>query len=184
MNAALIPVRYATDLLGYANDMGLTDRVYGEAKLLAENILHYRELRNLLENPVIEKAEKKKILLSAAGVTVSVPFEKLINLLLENKREAHTLLIALRFIDLYRMQNNIHWGKLVTASELDVKTEKRIVELVQKVTGGTLEIEKKIDTNILGGFVLEVNNKRWDASISGQLKVIRNEYIEQNRKVL
>jgi F-type H+-transporting ATPase subunit delta len=184
MNAGLIPVRYATALLGYANDMALTDSVYVEAKRLVVNLSHYRELRNAIDNPVFGKTEKKNILLAAAGEKVSIPFEKLINLLLENNREKLTLSVALRYIDLYREQKNIHSGKLTTASEVDVKTEKRIIELVQKVTGGTLEIEKNIDSSILGGFLLEVDNVRWDASVSGQLRNIRNEYIEQNRKVL
>ena len=46
------------------------------------------------------------------------------------------------------------------------------------------EMEKLVDPEILGGFLFEVDFVRWDASVSGQLRRIRQEYIEKNKKTV
>ena len=184
MNTGLIPVRYATALLDFANVSELQDRVYTEIKALTQSYFQFSELRTVLDNPVLAKAEKRKIIILGAGGNVSKPFEKFLDLLLENNRESFLLSIALKFIDLFRKQKNIHYGKLTTASPINTATEKRLMEMVENTTGGTIEMEKIIDPEIIGGFMFEVDFVRWDASISGELRRIRKEYIEKNNKIV
>jgi len=184
MNTGLIPVRYATALLDFANVSDLQDRVYKDAKAISNSYFQFSELRTVLDNPVLAKVEKRKIVIMAAGGDVCKPFEKFLDLLLENKREVHLLAIMLKYIDLYRKQKNIHYGKLTTATAVNSTVEERLMKMVEVTTGGTIEMEKIIDPAILGGFMFEVDFVRWDASISGQLRSIRKEYIEKNKKIV
>jgi F-type H+-transporting ATPase subunit delta len=184
MNTGLIPVRYATALLDFASISDLQDRVYTEAKAVTKSYFQFSELRTVLDNPVLAKVEKRKIIILAAGGDICKPFEKFIDLLLENNREKHLLSIALKYIDLFRKQKNIHYGKLTTASSINAATEKKLMAMVENTTGGTIEMEKIIDPEILGGFLFEVDFVRWDASISGQLRRIKKEYIEKNNKIV
>ena len=184
MNTGLIPVRYATALLDFANLSDMQDRVYTEAKSVTQSYFKFSELRTVLDNPVLAKAEKRKIIIMAAGGDVSKPFDKFLDLLLDNNRENHLLSIALKYIDIFRKQKNIHYGKLTTASTIDLATEKRLIAMVENTTGGTIEMEKVIDSEILGGFMFEVDFVRWDASISGQLRRIKKEYSEKNNKTV
>jgi len=184
MNTGLIPVRYATALLDFANVSDLQERVYTEAKAVTKSFFQFSELRTVLDNPVLAKAEKRKIIILAAGNQISKPFEKFLDLILENNRENHLLSIALKYIDLFRKQKNIHYGKLTTASPINAITEKKLMAMVENTTGGTIEMEKVIDPEIIGGFMFEVDFVRWDASISGQLRRIKNEYIEKNNKIV
>jgi F-type H+-transporting ATPase subunit delta len=158
--------------------------VYTEAKIIAQSYFQFSELRTVLDNPVMAKAEKRKIILLAAGGKVSKSFERFLDLILENNREDNLLSIALKFVDLYRKQMNIHYGKLTTASPVNASTEKRLMSMVENTTGGTIEMEKIIDPEILGGFLFEVDFVRWDASVSGQLRRIKKEYIEKNNKTV
>ncbi|HJV78911.1 MAG TPA: F0F1 ATP synthase subunit delta [Paludibacter sp.] len=184
MNTGLIPVRYATALLDFANVSNEQNRVYTEAKTITKSYFQFSELRAVLDNPVLAKAEKRKIIILSAGGDVSKPFEKFMDLLLENEREDYLLPIALKYIDLFRKQKNIHYGKLTTASPVTADVEKRLMAMVENTTGGTIEMEKIIDPEILGGFMFEVDFVRWDASISGQLRRIRKDYIERNKKTV
>jgi len=59
-----------------------------------------------------------------------------------------------------------------------------LMAMVENTTGGTIEMEKILDPEILGGFMFEVDFVRWDASISGQLRRIKKEYIEKNNKIV
>jgi len=184
MNTGLIPARYATALLDFASVSNEQDRVYAEAKAIIQSYFQFSELRTVLDNPVLAKAEKRKIIILAAGGQVSKSFERFLDLLLENDREYHLHSVVLKYIDLFRKQKNIHYGKLTTASVVDEVIENRLMSLVENTTGGTVEMEKIIDPEILGGFMFEVDFVRWDASISGQLRRIKKEYIERNKKIV
>ncbi|MDP4239673.1 MAG: F0F1 ATP synthase subunit delta [Bacteroidota bacterium] len=184
MNTGLIPVRYATALLDFANLSNQQDRVYTETKAVVGNYFQFSELKTVLDNPVLAKTEKRKVIILAAGGNVSKPFEKFVDLLMENNRESHLLSIALKYIDLFRKQKNIHYGKLTTASTINATIERRLMDMVENTTGGTIEMEKIIDPEIIGGFMFEVDFVRWDASISGQLRRIKKDYIEKNNKIV
>lgn len=184
MNTGLIPARYASALLDFASQSGLQERVYDEVKSVAKNFFELNQLRSVIDNPVLANAEKRKIIILAAGGNVSKPFERFLDLILENNREIHLQSIVLKYIDLYRKQKNIHYGKLTTASVVSKDVEAKLMKLVESTTGGTIEMEKIIDPEILGGFMFEVDFVRWDASVSGQLRRIRSEYIEKNKKTI
>lgn len=183
MNTGLIGARYAAALFAFAKQNKADVQVYAEAKKVSESFFRFAQLRPVLENPVMPNAEKKKIILLAAGENVSKTFDRFIDLLLQNNREYHLQSIVMKFIDLYREQNNIHFGKLSTATVVDELTEKRMIAMVSNETGGTLEIEKVVNPELMGGFTFEVDFKKWDASVSGQLNSIRKDYIEKNRSI-
>ncbi len=184
MNTGLISVRYATALFDFATETKTVEKVYGEAKMLTLMFMKMGELRLVLDNPVLPLSEKRQLILNAAGGTTSKTFQQFTDLLLKNGREDQIQYIMLKFIDLYRIHKNIRYGKLTTAHEIDKTTEEKLISLVTDKVGGTLELEKIIDPDILGGFMLEVEDVRWDASLSGQLTRIRNEYIERNRRIV
>ena len=184
MNTGLIAGRYATALLGFAEEKKSAELVYKEAKTVTSQYLLVPELRSALESPVLPESEKQKIIYAAAGNKVSGTFEKFVGLVLDNKRENHLQNILLKYIDIYRKKQNIHYAKLITALPVDKSTENRLMNLVHENTGGTVEFEKHTDKEILGGFILEVDFLRWDASIYHQLQQIKNEYISKNKRTL
>ncbi len=184
MNTGLISVRYATALLEFAEEKNVLEQVYGEAKMLTLMFSKMGELRLVLENPVLSYDEKRQLILNAAGGNNSKVFSEFTDLLLKNKRETQVQEIMLKFIDLYRNKKGIHYGKLTTAFEVDKETEKKLIKLVTDHIGGTLELEKIVEPKILAGFKLEIDDVRWDATISGQLSRIKNEFIDRNRRIV
>ncbi len=184
MNNGLIALRYATALLDYSKTASIQDRIYQEAKTVAQSITEVKALRTTLSNPVLAYAQKKEIILLAAGSKVSDQFNRFVDLLLVNKRELFLQTILLKFIDLYRKQNNIYAAKIVTAVEMDASTELKITSLLKESTGGIIEVSKSVDSSILGGFLVEIDFNRWNASISAQLEKLRLDYIEINKSIL
>lgn len=184
MNLGLISVRYATALLDYADASKTQESVYKDAVQLTESFANSKGLSTALENPVISNENKKKLILTAAGGKVSDVFQSFIDLVLKNNREAELHTIVLKYKDLHRRKNNILHGKLTTAIAVDKITEDKLISLVEKKINGTLELEKVIDPSILGGFLMEIDSVRWDASIKNQLNRIKNDYIERNRRIV
>jgi F-type H+-transporting ATPase subunit delta len=100
----------------------------------------------------------------------------MIDIILKNERETLLQYIALRFIELYREKFNIQYGKLITAVSIDEAKEQQLVARIQRITGSKLEIETVVDTDIIGGFVLNLGDYRRDASVQGELTRIRSRF--------
>ena len=47
---------------------------------------------------------------------------------------------------------------------------------IQKLVGDNLELEPVVDPDIIGGFVLQLDDYRWDASVSGELTRIKSHF--------
>ena len=142
-------------------------------KLLAHLFFEVPELKEIVQNPSIPAKEKKKIIVTACGGALPTSLEKMIGLILENERENQLQFITQRYIDLYRRRFRIQAGKLITAVPLEEGTKKRLMEKIHHLIGNTLEIETVVDPNIIGGFIFNLDDYRWDASVSGELERVR-----------
>jgi len=182
MNLGLVARQYATALFNYALKTGELDIVYQKAKLISSVCYEVPKLISSLENPVLSNDNKKKLIITAAGGNVPVSFDKFIDLILKNNREDRIQYIALKFIDLYHKNQNIQHSLLITAIELDDDTKERLTLVIEKESGKKQIIDFQTDSSLLGGLILQIGDKRWDASVSSKLNAIRMEWKEINRK--
>ena len=184
MNRGLISVRYAKALLGFAESKNMEDEIYEQAKFLQDVFSKLTTLQTALQNPLISKANKRNIIFTACGNDVPDAFTKFIDLLLTNDREDRLQYIMLQYQELYRKSKNIIHGKLITAVEIDDATKNHLIKSIELKVKGKLEVEKIVDPGILGGFILELDFVRWNASLSRQLNDIKKQYIERNRRII
>ncbi|MGI6573624.1 MAG: F0F1 ATP synthase subunit delta [Fermentimonas sp.] len=173
MNSGLVSTRYANALLDFAIESGEQERVYAKMKLLADLFFEVPELKEIVQNPSIPAKKKKEIIVTAFGGDLPVSLEKMIGLILDNERENQLQFITQRFIDLYRRRFRIQAGKLITAVPIEEETKKRLMEKIRHLIGNALEIEAVVDPDIIGGFILNLDDYRWDASVSGELERVR-----------
>lgn len=184
MNIGIIPMRYAKALLAFAQDKSAEEKVYAEMSSLAQNFADHSSLLTVLNNPVMKEDEKQKLICTAAGTQVSDVFVRFIELVLHQKREIHLQSIALMYLDLYRKAKNISTGTLITAAPLTAEVQERMREILMKDTKGTLEFKTSVNPDIIGGFVYLIDTYRLDASVATQLKRVKNQFMEKNRKSL
>lgn len=177
MNTGMIPTRYATALLAFTTESSAETRMYETAKMLIRNFDEQPRLRTVLENPVVKSPQKKQLILLASNEVEGDFFERFIDLLLLKNREGYLYLIMLKYIDMYRAQKNIFKATVTSAAVLDATVTARLSSIIEKKRKGNLELEMKIEPAILGGFILDVDDTRWDASLKRQLQQIKNELI-------
>ena len=84
--------------------------------------------------------------------------------------------IAASYITLYRKDKNITLGKLVTATAVDSVTEQKMKQMVESKTHGTVEFNTEVEPDIIGGFILEYDTYRLDASVKTKLRRILTEF--------
>ena len=174
MDIGVISVRYARALLKSATDAGIEDAVYTEMQQLARSYVEVPQLRFTIDNPMLSKEKKEALLLTAAGKKPSALAKAFIQLVLKEDRESVMQFIANSYVTLYRQQKNIIRGRLITAARVTPATEQKMRQMVESKTNGTVEFETEVNPDIIGGFILEYDTFRMDASVKTKLNSILN----------
>lgn len=172
MDLGLISVRYARALLKASDNERLSEQVYADMQTIAASYVNVPELNVTIANPMLSKDQKISILTAAAGVNACPLTKRFVGLVLQEGREKIMQFIANSFITLYRKENNLVQAKLTTAANLSAEVEDKLRRLVQSQTNGTVEFSTEIDKDLIGGFVLEYDTYRLDASVKRQLSSI------------
>ena len=174
MDIGVISVRYARALLKSATDAKIEDAVYTEMLQLAKSYVDVPQLRFTIDNPMLSKDDKEKLLLTAAGKKPSPLTKAFIQLVLKEDREGVMQFIANSYVTLYRQQKNVIRGRLITAAAVTPATEQKMRRMVESKTNGTVEFESEVNPDIIGGFILEYDTFRMDASVKTKLNNILN----------
>jgi len=165
-------MRYARALLKSATDAQLEDQVYQEMMTIAKSYVDVPALRQTIDNPMLSKDKKESLLTVAAGDKPSALTKAFIALVLKEDRENVMQFMANSYVTLYRKQKNVIRGKLTTAARVSVETEQKMRQLVESKTNGTVEFETEVNPDIIGGFILEYDTFRMDASVRSKLNTI------------
>lgn len=75
-------------------------------------------------------------------------------------------------------------GRLTTAVAVNKETEERIRNSAGMILHAQMELETVVDPSIEGGFIFDVNDYRLDASITTQLKRVKQQFIDKNRRIV
>ncbi len=172
MDLGVISVRYARALIKCASESKLEDQVYQEMSTLAQNYLEVPELRSTIDNPMLSNDKKLQILMTACGQNTCQITERFLKMVLKEGREDTMQFMATSYITLYRKQKNIIQGKLITAAPVSPQTEEKMKAMVEKKTQGTVEFNTEVDPELIGGFILEYDTYRMDASVRTKLNAI------------
>ena len=181
MNEGLIPQRYAKALYKLAVERGNAEKVYLEMKTVAESFADNPDLQKVLANPFVNREDKEKLLLTAAGDMVEDDYRSFVKLILDRKRAEYARLMALAYCDIYRKENKIAQVRIITASRLDDTMMQKLRDIVTKAYPGmTLEFSYDIDPDLIGGFVIDVDGQRLNASISNEIEQLRVKLLRSN----
>lgn len=186
MKVGIISMRYAKALIEYAQSKGAEDRLYQEFVTLSYCFVEQPALRNMLDNPILPVEDKLSLLCTAAdgNEVSSKEYIRFIRLVLHQRREEYLQFMALMYLDLYRKLKHIGVGKLITSVPVSKETEERIRQSAGTILHAKMELETVVDPSIEGGFIFDINDFRLDASIATQLKRVKQQFIEKNRRIV
>ncbi|MGC6430368.1 MAG: ATP synthase F1 subunit delta [Jejuia sp.] len=169
-------IRYAKALLSLALSEKKADKVNDDMKLIANTISKNEELANMLNNSVI-KTDIKKSALLAIFPKLNKLTSGLFDLLISNKRVDILAAVAEKYNVLFDEHNGKEVAQVTTAVPLTKALEKKVLAKVKELTSKTVELESIVDESIIGGFILRVGDKQFDASISNKLNKLKREFI-------
>ena len=172
MDIGVISVRYARALLKSATDAKIEADVYKEMQTMAKTYTEVPQLKQTIDNPMLSKDTKQQLLLTAVGEKPCELTKAFISLVLKEDRESVMQFIANSYVTLYRRQKNVIRGRLITAAQVSSATEQKMRQMVESKTNGTVEFETEVNPDIIGGFILEYDTFRMDASVKAKLNSI------------
>lgn len=186
MNRSIVITRYATALVKYVRETGQGDIVCSEAEEILKNLRELPDLRRMVSaaSDVVSGFDKKKLLQSALGNRMSQELSRFLTLLNKNGRIDMVEDILRDFVDLYHRSVGIRRARLTTVSEPSERLLQRLKALVKQKTGDDVIIEVGIDPGLIGGFVFDIDDYLMDASVKRQLDLIREQFIERNRRII
>ncbi len=175
MDNGRISVRYARALFQTAQQQGCEDAVYDGLTRFAHNyLLAISQFNEVLSDPIVASEEKVKLVEMAVGEPLDDTLKRFITFVAEQKREDKMFFIAMKYMEMYREKHNILNTQVTTASELSEETYDHIKAFIKQTFGADAELEVKIDPSLIGGFILDIEHTRMDASVAGQLNALKN----------
>lgn len=168
-------IRYAKALLSLASDQNQADVVNSDMKLMATTFAESAELSNMLNNAVI-KSETKKETLQAVFPKLNTISKGLFDVLIANKRMAILSDIAKQYSMLFDALNGKETAEVTTAVPMTKELETKVLAKVKALTNKDVTLKNIVDETILGGFILRVGDKQYNASISNNLNNLKREF--------
>ena len=175
MDNGRISVRYARALFQTAQEQGCEDAVYDGLTRFAHNyLLAISQFNEVLADPIVAQEEKVKLMEMAVGEPLHDCLKQFIAFVAEQKREDKMFLIAMKYMEMYREKHNILSTQVTTATELSEESYEKIKAFIKQTFDANAEMEVHIDPSLIGGFILDIEHTRMDASVAGQLNALKN----------
>ena len=167
-------IRYAKAILEIADSKKSAAEVSVDMALIATTIAGNLELHSIIQNPLIKTDTKKDVVLEVFA-SVNAVTKSLFHLLLENKRFEILEAIALEYNNLFDIMNGVEVAKVITAIPMDAALEAKVLAKIATFSNKKITIENTVDPSIIGGFILRIGDKQYNASIANRLQVLKRE---------
>ena len=121
---------------------------------------------------------------SLSRLSTAAPVVPPIALVQKNKRDDLLHFICHSFLSLYRNSKHIGVAKLTTAVPVSQEVEERIRKSASTLLHAHMEMLTEVNPSIEGGFIFDINDYRLDASVATQMKRVKQQFIDKNRRIV
>jgi len=174
MSDMLVSRRYGKALYAICLQKGFLDSVEKELIYFTSILNSNNELQRVLLSPRISSFKKKEIVYAVFGSNMSQITFNFISLLIDKKREKLFQDISTVFSEIILENSNVVVAKVISAFPLSISEQKSIEEAISNLTGKYIKLEVEIDSDIIGGIIIRVEDKVYDGSLTTHLKILEN----------
>ncbi len=162
---------YARALMSVAQGNNLTEPFGEDVRSLLNVLQTSEQFRDFLANPFINAEDKKAVIGRVVGDSVNPSIRNFLMLLVDRRRIILLEGICQQYLTLLRQLNQTVLAEVTSAVELNEAQQQSVRDKVISMTNARqVEIETKIDRDLIGGVIIKVGSQVVDASIRGQLR--------------
>jgi F-type H+-transporting ATPase subunit delta len=177
--ASRVASRYVKSLLELAVQEKALDAVHKDMQMFSGVISKSPDLAAMLRSPVIPHEKKRTILEKLLKGKVHELTLSIVDILTRKNREPLLAEIAREFHYAYNVFKGVGRASVATPVAMDASTRKKMEDMAKKLSGmDSVELEEKVDQDLIGGFVLNVGDRQVDASVRSRLKSLKVKFSE------
>ena len=171
--------RYVKSLLGLAVEKNVVEAVHQDMLLFTKVCRENRAFTIMLKSPVIRHEKKRDILEKLFSGKMNALSLAIIDILTRKNREPLLPSIASEFHNAYNEYKGIGAAKITTTVPMDKELREVVESIVKKLSDRkAVEIDEKVDKDLIGGFILNVGDRQIDASIKSKLRALSLKFNE------
>ena len=160
--------RYSKAIFEIAEEKNQVKEIY---EMLNSAMVLYRtdkEFKNFILNPLIDNEQKKSVLNEIFGKDNSENLNILLYILDKGRMNCIKYIVA-EYLKIYYKKNRILDVRATFTKELTDEQKKKLINKLSQKTGKEINLEIKIDKDILGGGIIKIGDKIIDGSIRREL---------------
>jgi F-type H+-transporting ATPase subunit delta len=178
MNDSRIAARYAKALFSSAGEKKLTGPVRDDLLLLAALREESAEFRLLLESPVLRGSDKIRFFRDHLGASMNQLTLEFMTLLISHKRELYLPMVCRMYQELFKEAEGILEARVESAVPMSAEILDQLREKLARYTKARIDLKQETNEELIGGFVLTLEDQQLDASVAAQLRRFKKELQE------
>lgn len=179
MSYQRVASRYVKSLLGLAVERNVLEEVHNDMQLFSRVCKENRNFVSMLRSPVIRHENKRAILKKVFKGKVNDLTMGILDIITQKNREPILPAMAEEFHNAYNVYKGVGEAYLTTTVAADKELLKQMEEIAKKLSNKkSIELKTAVDSNLIGGFILNVGDRQIDASIRSRLKTLNVKFEE------
>lgn len=180
MNGSRVANRYAKAMFDYATEKQMLQVVFSDMSLIHSVLQENTELKAVLLSPVIKSSVKKNILFEIFKDVSSLTL-KMMEVLINNRRISILNLVVEKFIDYYNEEEGFKKAVVITAIPITSQIEQQVIDKISELGyKQKFTIHNVVDTSIIGGFILRIDDLQYNASILNQINQYKQGIVKKS----
>ncbi len=162
---------YAQALMSSAKSQNITEEIGEDVRSLLSLLQSSDQLQNFVANPFVKEQDKKRVLEQVIGDRVHPYLRNFLRILVDRRRILLLEGICQQYLNLLRQLNQTVLAEVTSTVELSRNQRQAIKDKVKAMTSAReVELDMKIDAELIAGAIVKVGSQVIDASLRGQLR--------------
>jgi F-type H+-transporting ATPase subunit delta len=178
MSNQAVAYRYAKSLIELAEEKGITDTIQKDMQLFDQVCNENRAFELALKSPVIKHLKKLEILKAVFKDKIDPMTLSIFQIITNKNRETVLPELATEYLRQYDVLKGVVTAEVTTVSTLTEDQKKEFSKLVSSSTGKSVKLTEKVNPELIGGYILRVNDTQIDTSIRKKLNDLKVSFLK------
>lgn len=165
---------YGNTLYDLAVESGDLEQILEEINALRQAFEENPQFITLMNTPTMAKSERVAVVEESFGGKIHIYLLNFLKIIADNGTAREFIDTAKQFRDRYNWENGIVLATVISAVPLTTSQETMLSERLAAATGKTVQLDKKVDPNCVGGLRLMMDGIQMDGTVQNKLDAIRS----------
>ena len=166
-----IALPYARALFDFSVEKNIMHQITADFQTLDNFFSETKELSEYLNNPLINQKAKREVLAKVLKSQINAETFKFLMVLIDRDRINVLSAIINNYLELVYKAASIKMIEISTASEFTNSQKEILIQKLKELTNAReIRLIATIDTNLIGGFLIQTESKVIDFTVRNQLR--------------